>query len=90
MAVEKLPFRPKQPKIEDRKCLGNSRRPLISHPDAILFLRFSRQGVFQQPQAITPTTPVAGGATGGSECNGDVSPIEEAGSLRLTMKSENA
>jgi CheY-like chemotaxis protein len=37
----------------DRKCLPNPRRSIVGLPDAILFLRISRLGVFQQPQAIT-------------------------------------
>src|SRR6266550_436515 len=35
------------------------RKSFVRHPGAILFLLFSREGVFQQPQAITPTTPVS-------------------------------
>ena len=38
-----------------------SRQPsesFIGHPDAILFWRFSREGVFQHPQAFTPTIPI--------------------------------
>ena len=31
----------------------NSRRSLITHPDAILFLRFYRERVFQQPLPIS-------------------------------------
>src|SRR5476651_2216693 len=51
--VEKLTRVPsKTTKVGDRKCLRESRTPFIRHPDAILFLRISRKGVFQQPQAI--------------------------------------
>jgi hypothetical protein len=32
----------------------------VGHPDAILFLRILREGVFQQPQAITLIDPVGG------------------------------
>jgi hypothetical protein len=53
MAVEKLPFRPKQPNWGDRKCLGKLRRSFVAHPDAILFLRISGQRVFQQPRLIS-------------------------------------
>jgi hypothetical protein len=56
VAVEKVAFLEKLPKLGDRKCPGDPRESFIAHPDAILFLRFSREGVFQQPQAITPTT----------------------------------
>jgi len=55
VAVEKLPFHPKLPKFGDRKCPGDRRESFIGHPDAILFSRLSREGVFQQPQAISPT-----------------------------------
>jgi hypothetical protein len=34
------------------------RKSFVRHPGAILFLLFSREGVFQHPQAITLTTPV--------------------------------
>ena len=32
------------------------RESFVGHPGAILFLRISGERVFQQPQAITPTT----------------------------------
>jgi len=56
VAVEKVAFLEKLPKLGDRKCPGEPRESFIAHPDAILFSQFSREGVFQQPQAITPTT----------------------------------
>jgi hypothetical protein len=56
VAVEKVAFLEKLPKVGDRKCPGDPRESFIAHPDAILFSRFSREGVFQQPQAITQTT----------------------------------
>jgi len=37
----------------DRKCLPDPRRSIVGPPDAILFLRISRVGFFQQPQAIS-------------------------------------
>src|ERR1035438_9086935 len=37
----------------DRKCLPNPRRSIVGLPDAILFLRISRVGVFQQPLLIS-------------------------------------
>jgi hypothetical protein len=52
VAVEKLPFRRKLPKFGDRKCPDDPRESFIAHPDAILFLRFSLSGVFQQPRLI--------------------------------------
>jgi hypothetical protein len=44
----------------DRKCLPDPRRSIVGLPDAILFLRILRVGVFQQPQAIALKTPVTG------------------------------
>ena len=38
--------------IPDR-LLGDPRKSIVGHPDAILFLRILREGVFQQPQAFT-------------------------------------
>src|SRR5450432_2667869 len=52
--VEKLAFPPKRPNLGDRKCLRKSITSFIRHPDAILFLRISRTGVFQQPRLVTP------------------------------------
>ena len=34
-------------------CLGKSRTSFLGHPDAILFLRISREGVFQHPRDIS-------------------------------------
>ncbi len=50
MAVEKVAFLEKLPKFGDRKCPGDPRESFIGHPDAILFSRLSREGVFQQPR----------------------------------------
>jgi hypothetical protein len=41
----------------DRKCLPNPRRSIVGLPDEILFLRISRVGVLQQPQAFTLIDP---------------------------------
>jgi hypothetical protein len=38
--------------LGDRKCLGKLQKSFIGHPDAILFSRISREGVFQQPLLI--------------------------------------
>jgi len=35
---------------------ANRENRYIAHPDAILFSQFSREGVFQHPQAFTLTT----------------------------------
>jgi hypothetical protein len=57
VAVEKLHF-PRNGKIlGDRKCLGKRRSSFVGHPSAVLFLRISQIGVFQQPQAITLINP---------------------------------
>src|ERR1017187_7038918 len=58
VGVEKLPFRLKQPNLGDRKCLPDPRKSIVGLPDAILFLRISRAGVFQQPQAFTLRTRI--------------------------------
>jgi len=51
--AEKVAFPPKQPKLGDRKCIGDRRKSFIRHPEAILFLRISRERVFQQPRLIS-------------------------------------
>src|ERR1019366_1167045 len=56
MAVEKLHFRQNSEKLGDRKCLGKPRKSFVGHPDAILFSRISREGVFQHPRLFTSTT----------------------------------
>jgi hypothetical protein len=45
--------------LGDRKCLGKLQKSFIGHPDAILFSRISREGVFQQPRLISSTCGVA-------------------------------
>jgi hypothetical protein len=57
VAVEKVAFLEKLPKFGDRKCPGDPRESFIARPNAVLFSRFSRDGVFQQPQALASTTP---------------------------------
>ena len=57
VAVEKVAFLENPLKFGYRKCLGDPRESFIAHPDAILFSQFSREGVFQQPQAITLIDP---------------------------------
>jgi len=52
VAVEKVPFRQKQSKVRGYKMPWNPRGSFISHPDAILFLRFWRERVFQQPRLL--------------------------------------
>jgi hypothetical protein len=44
--------------LGDRKCLGKLRKSFVGHSDAILFLRISRERVFQHPQAFTLKTPL--------------------------------
>src|SRR5713101_493407 len=45
-------FAPNMQNLGDGKCLGDPRTSLVGLPNAILFLRFSREGVFQQPQTF--------------------------------------
>jgi hypothetical protein len=42
--------------LGDRRCPGDPRESFIAHPDAILFSRFSREGVFQQPRLLATVT----------------------------------
>src|ERR1022692_5038476 len=46
-------FVPNRQNLGDRKCLPNPRRSIVGLPDAILFLRISWEGVFQQPRLIS-------------------------------------
>jgi hypothetical protein len=50
VAIEKVAFLEKLSQFGDR-CPGDPRESFIAHPDAILFSRFSREGVFS---AATP------------------------------------
>jgi hypothetical protein len=53
VGVEKVAFLERLPKFGDRKCPGDPERIVyIAHPDAILFSRFSREGVFQQATPV--------------------------------------
>ena len=54
--LKKSGFLPNSQNLGDTKCLENQKKSFVEHPSAILFLRISSEGVFQQPQAITPTT----------------------------------
>jgi hypothetical protein len=42
--------------------IGKLKKWFVGHPDAILFLRISPEGVFQHPQAITPFENWRGGS----------------------------
>jgi|SRR5436190_18496950 len=53
VGVEKVHFPQNSENLGDRKCLGKSRKSFVGHPDAILFLRISQKGVFQQPQKMS-------------------------------------
>ena len=44
MGVEKVHFPQNSQNLGDRKCLGKLRKSFVGHPDAILFLRISREG----------------------------------------------
>jgi len=52
VAVEKLQFPPKQPKFGGYKMSRKSQKSFVGHRRAILFLRISGEGVFQQPRLI--------------------------------------
>jgi hypothetical protein len=58
VGVEKLCFLQNSRKLGDRKCLGKLKKWFAEHPDVILFLRISPEGVFQHSQAITLKTPL--------------------------------
>ena len=58
VAVEKVGLSEKSRKTGDRKCLGNSGKSFIELPDAIRFLRFPSERVFQQPPLFS--TPIRG------------------------------
>jgi hypothetical protein len=47
--VEKVHFPPNSGNLGDRKYLGKLRKSFVGHPDAILFLRISRERVFSTP-----------------------------------------
>jgi hypothetical protein len=53
VGVEKVHFPQNSKNLGDRKCLGKLRKSFVGHPDAILFLLISREGVFQQPRLIS-------------------------------------
>jgi hypothetical protein len=53
VGVEKLAFVPNGQILGDRKCIGEPTKSFIGHPDAILFLRISSEGVFQQPRLFS-------------------------------------
>jgi hypothetical protein len=57
VAVEKVQFPQNSENLGDRKCLEKPRKSFVEHPSAILFLRISREGVFQQPRLIATTMP---------------------------------
>jgi len=63
VGVEKVPFRQKQAKFRGYKMPWNPRGSFIAHPDAILFLRFWRERVFQQPLPISLIDSVGDRAT---------------------------
>jgi hypothetical protein len=60
VGVEKVQFPQNNENLGDRKCLGKPRKSFVGHPNATLFWRTSREGVFQQPQAFTPTIEIVG------------------------------
>jgi hypothetical protein len=53
VGIEKVHFPQNNQNLGDRKCPGKPRKSFVGHPDAILFLRISREGVFQQPRLFS-------------------------------------
>jgi hypothetical protein len=53
VAVEKVRIPPKQPKFGGYKMSKKLKRSFVEHPSAILFLRISSEGVFQQPRDLS-------------------------------------
>jgi hypothetical protein len=66
MAVEKPPLLKKRSRRRDRKCPPKSRTSFIGHPSAMLFLRISWEGVFQQRRARPGGGAKRKGTCGGS------------------------
>jgi hypothetical protein len=58
VGVEKVHFSQNSENLGDRKCLGKPRKSFVGHPSAILFLRISLEGVFQQPRLFMPIIPI--------------------------------
>jgi hypothetical protein len=53
VGVEKVQFPQNNENLGDRKCLEKLKKSFVGHPSAILFLRISREGVFQQPRLVS-------------------------------------
>jgi hypothetical protein len=75
----------KRQNLGDRKCLGDPRKSLIGHPDAISFSRISGFGLFQQPQAITLKTPPG---EIDDECNGNLSSTMPVGLISASEATD--
>jgi hypothetical protein len=56
--------------LGDRKCPGKPRKSFVGHPDAILFLRISREGVFQATGDYTQNPLPSGSQTTAFLCCG--------------------
>jgi hypothetical protein len=54
VGVEKVHFPQNNEKLGDGKCLGKPRKSFVGHPNAILCLRISWEGVFHQPRVFAP------------------------------------
>ncbi len=52
VGVEKVPFLPKQPNFGGYKMSRKLEKSFVGHPSAILFLRISGEGVFQQATGV--------------------------------------
>src|ERR1035437_6494954 len=66
VGVEKVRFPQNSKQLGDRKCLGKPRKSFVGHPNAILFLRISREGVFQQPRLVSTVMAIESTSVSGS------------------------
>jgi hypothetical protein len=60
VAVEEVQFPLKQPKFGGYKMPRKLRKSFVELPNAILFLRISRERVFQQPRLLTTSVILYG------------------------------
>jgi hypothetical protein len=56
VAVEKLHFPQNSRNLGDRNCPRKTRTSFVGHPDAILFSRISREGVFNSHEILRQLT----------------------------------
>jgi hypothetical protein len=68
VAVEKLGFSEESRKVSHRKCPGDLKKSFVELPDAIQFLEFPNDGVFQQPVLRQNVIRAEDGASPCREC----------------------